>query len=87
MESLVDYVLERGNVDYGEFAPKREADQNSMMYNHRKLLTFLFEDPENIQYNILKRREHDSTNQKRISDMKIEEISGQLNYFSEKVHA
>lgn len=24
---------------------------------------------------------------KRISDLKIEEISGQLNYFSEKIHA
>lgn len=25
--------------------------------------------------------------QKRISDMKAEEITGQLNYFSEKIHA
>ena len=46
IESLVDYVLERGNVDYGEFAPRQEMDQNSTLFNHRKLLQFLFENNE-----------------------------------------
>lgn len=28
IESLVDYVLERGNKDYGEFAPRQVQNAN-----------------------------------------------------------
>ena len=55
-------------------------DPNSLMYNHRKLLAYLFQESEDASRNSGK-------GEKRISDMKIEEISGQLNYFSEKIHA
>ncbi len=44
IDSLVDYVLERGNKDYGEFAPRKQIDQNSALFNHRKMLEFLFSD-------------------------------------------
>lgn len=44
MESLVDYVLERGHKDYGEFAPKGSADPASALHNNRKLLSFLFQE-------------------------------------------
>lgn len=35
---MVDYVLERGNKHYGEFSHRGEIDQNSALFNHRKLL-------------------------------------------------
>lgn len=38
MESMVDYVLERGNQHHGEFAKRGPADPNSALFNHRKLL-------------------------------------------------
>ena len=36
-------MLERGHKDYGEFAP-REPDPSSAVYNHRKLLAYLFQE-------------------------------------------
>lgn len=42
IESLVDYVLERGHLDYGEFTHREEVDPNTAMFNHRKLLAYLF---------------------------------------------
>lgn len=42
IESLVDYVLERGHIDYGEFAPREDMDPNAAVFNHRKLLAYLF---------------------------------------------
>lgn len=44
IQSLVDYVLERGRIDYGEFAPKDSLDPSTALYNHRKLLAYLFEE-------------------------------------------
>lgn len=44
IESLVDYVLERGNKDYGEFAPRDNRDPSTNLYNHRKLLAYLFQE-------------------------------------------
>jgi hypothetical protein len=44
MESLVDYVLERGRLDYGEFAPRDTHDPSAALYNHRKLLAYLFQE-------------------------------------------
>ncbi len=43
IESLVDYVLERGRLDYGEFAPRDAQDPSTALYNHRKLLAYLFQ--------------------------------------------
>ena len=76
---MVDYVLERGNQHYGEFSQRGEVDKSSALFNHRKLLEFLFQNNETSSGRLEKER--------RISDMKYEEISGQLNYFSEKLHA
>ena len=50
IESLVDYVLERGNVDYGEFATRQEMNQNSALFNQRKLLEYLFTNSETPRY-------------------------------------
>lgn len=51
IESLVDYVLERGRIDYGEFAPRDAHDPSTALYNHRKLLAYLFqEDAEQVKY-------------------------------------
>lgn len=61
---MVDYVLERGNQHYGEFAHKSEMNQNSALFNHRKLLEYLFQDNETSSFKL--------ENQKRISDMKYE---------------
>jgi hypothetical protein len=47
IESLVDYVLERGRLDYGEFAPKDAHDPSAALYNHRKLLAYLFQEEAN----------------------------------------
>ena len=44
IESLVDYVLERGRLDYGEFAPRDAQDPSAALYNHRKLLAYLFQE-------------------------------------------
>ena len=44
LESLVDYVLERGHKDYGEFAPRENQDHGNALYNHRKLLAYLLEE-------------------------------------------
>lgn len=44
IESLVDYVLERGRLDYGEFAPRDAQDPSTALYNHRKLLAYLFQE-------------------------------------------
>ena len=49
IESLVDYVLERGHKDYGEFAPREGHDPSSALYNHRKLLSYLFQEAESSQ--------------------------------------
>ena len=38
MESMVDYVLERGNEHFGEFSQRGEADAKTALFNHRKLL-------------------------------------------------
>lgn len=46
IESLVDYVLERGRRDYGEFAPREPQDPSAALFNHRKLLTYLFQEDE-----------------------------------------
>lgn len=79
MESMVDYILERGHQDFGEFSKKGEPDSKSTLFNHRKLLEHLFHNHETAASGI--------GNLKRISDLKLDEISGQLNYFSEKLHA
>ena len=44
MESLVDYVLERGHKDHGEFAQREPLEPSSALYNNRKLLTYLFQE-------------------------------------------
>lgn len=64
MESLVDYVLERGNKHFGEFAHKADGEQKSALFNHRKLLEHLFQDNETSPFRM--------ESQKRISDMKYE---------------
>lgn len=47
IESLVDYVLERGRLDYGEFAPRDAQDPSAALYNHRKLLAYLLQEEAN----------------------------------------
>ncbi len=41
-QSMVDYVLERGNRDYGEFYRRSEQVEPSLRMNQRKLLEYLF---------------------------------------------
>lgn len=62
IESMVDYVLEKGNQHHGEFAPRGDADKNSALFNHRKLLENLFRDNETSSFRL--------ENQKSISDLK-----------------
>ena len=50
IESLTDYVLERGNMDYGEFVTEREMNSKSAVFNHRKLISYLFENNETSKY-------------------------------------
>jgi hypothetical protein len=37
-QSMVDYVLERGNKDYGEFYRRSEHVEPTLKMNQRKLL-------------------------------------------------
>jgi hypothetical protein len=53
IESLVDYVLERGRIDYGEFAPRDAADPSTALYNHRKLLAYLLQEDSNLEKYLL----------------------------------
>lgn len=78
MESMVDFVLERGNHKTGENSKNASTDPNAAIYNQRKILNHLFQDNETSQETL--------DNKRSISDLKYEEISGQLNYFAGKLH-
>ena len=78
MESLVDFVLERGNHRSGDNSKNKPSDPNAALYNQRKILNHLFQDNETSQEAL--------GNKRSISDLKYEEISGQLNYFAGKLH-
>jgi len=51
-QSMEDYVLERGNRDYGEFYRRSEQVEPSLRLNQRKLLEYLFNPHKSMKYGV-----------------------------------
>lgn len=87
-QSMVDYVLERGNRDYGEFYRRSDQVEPSLKLNQRKLLEYLFNPEKSMKYQIAPNRSlnRENPSQPSISELKHAEIVTQFNYVSEKLH-